>query len=386
LKVLYVNHTATVSGGERSLLDLLSALPDSITPVLAAPPGPLAELARQRGVPVREIRGTAGSLRLHPRHTPIALAEMALAASQLRRAAIAERADVVHANSIRAGIVCALARGPGVRVVHVRDCLPPGRVSTATMRLIASAADVIVANSRYTAASVLAAAPRAHVEAVHNGVDLSRFDPGRLDRGAARARLGAARGELLLGVVAQLTPWKGQDTAIRALALLRERAIEARLLLIGTARFVASATRYDNESYVRSLEALVDELGVAGSVSWLGEREDVPELIDALDLLLLPSWEEPFGRAVIEAMALEVPVLATAVGGPAEILAGGEGGVLLAPRDAAAWADAVAALAGDEDRRIAIGRAGRLRAVREFSLQAHASAVAELYERALKGL
>ena len=65
-------------------------------------------------------------------------------------------------------------------------------------------------------------------------------------------------------------------------------------------------------------------------MSFLGEREDVPELIRALDILLLPSWEEPFGRALIEAMALEVPVIATSVGGPAEILDDGREGFLRA--------------------------------------------------------
>jgi len=385
LRILYVNHTATVSGGERSLLDLLGALPEEVQPTLAAPRGTLAELARGRGVPVREIRGTAGSLRLHPLHTPVALAEMALAAAQLRRAVAATGAELVHANSIRAGIVTALAGVAPPTVVHVRDCLPPGRASTATMRLIAARTSLLVANSRYTAATVTAAAPRARVEAVYNGVDEARFDPRRIDRAKLRAGLGdGAADQLLLGVVAQLTPWKGQDTAIRTLAALAAEGLDARLLLIGTARFVASATRYDNEAYVRELHELAGTLGVADRVLWLGEREDVAELIGALDMLLLPSWEEPFGRAVIEAMAMGVPVLATDLGGPAEILAGGRGGLLLPPRDAAAWGRAAAALAADPARRAELGRQGRERALADFTLGTHARAMAELYERLLQ--
>ncbi len=252
------------------------------------------------------------------------------------------------------------------------------------MRLIASTASVIVANSHHTAASVTAAAPGARVETVHNGVDLERFDPERIDRAAVRTRLqdGSPDG-LLLGVVAQLTPWKGQDIAIRALAALATEGLDARLLLVGTARFVASATRYDNEAHVRDLRELADGLGVGDRVLWLGEREDVAELIGALDMLLLPSWEEPFGRAVVEAMAMEVPVLATELGGPAEILAGDRGGLLLPPRDPGAWASAAAALARDPARRAQLGREGRERAVREFSLQSHAAAMLEVYRRSL---
>jgi len=386
LRALYVSHTAQVSGGERSLLDLLGALPASVQPLLAAPSGPLREIVEQRGIPTTPITGTAGSLRAHPLHTPLAVGQLALSAAQLSRAARRHRAEILHANSIRAGIVLALTRAPGAaKVVHIRDCLPAGTLTSATMRLIAATADAVIANSRYTAATLTAAAPAARVEVVYNAVDLSRFDPQSIDRAAVRERLGAgAPGRLLLGVVAQLSPWKGQDTAIQALALLREQGLDAHLLLIGSAKFLARATRFDNDSYVRDLHVLAQSAGVGEHVSWLGEREDVPELVRALDVLLLPSWEEPFGRAVIEAMALEVPVIATNVGGPAEILTDGREGLLLPPRQAPAWARAIGALAEDPERRAAMGRAGRERVQRGFTLADHVDAVLDVYGRAMR--
>ena len=382
MNVLYVSHTSTVSGGERSLLSLLSSLPPEINRLLATPQGDLMESARALAVPTTEIRGTAGSLRLHRRHTPKAVGEMSLAALQVARAARRHRADVVHANSIRAGLVLALARPAGARFVHVRDVLPPGSLTTATMRVIAAGA-TIIANSRYTAAAVLKAAPGARVEVVHNPVDLARFDPERIDRLAARAALGVA-GEraLLLGLVAQLTPWKGQDTAVRALSILRERGIDAHLLLIGGAKFVAAATRFDNEAYVADLRQEVERAGLTDRVSWLGHREDVPELMRALDVLVLPSSEEPFGRALIEAMALGVPVLATRVGGPPEIVTDGREGYLLDPGDPGAWADAIQRIAESPDRGAAMGAAGRERALSDFGADRHARTLLELYRRA----
>src|SRR6185437_4817404 len=214
--------------------DLLGALPRELQARMASPPGALAGEAQARGLPWTSIAGTAGSLRLHPLHTPVALSQMTAAAAQVSRAVARHEIELVHANSIRAGIVLGLARRspiPGLRlpgevatVVHVRDCLPPGAASRATLRLIASSASAIVANSAYTAASVRALAPRAAPEVVHNPVDLRRFDPAALDREGARALLGeAGRRRLLLGVVAQLSPWKGQDTAIEALGTLRDR-------------------------------------------------------------------------------------------------------------------------------------------------------------------
>jgi len=385
VNVLYVNHTEVISGAERSLLSLLGGLPEQVAPLLACPRGSLAAASAQLGVPTTAITGTAGSLRLHPLHTPRALLELSLAAAQVRRAARRHRAQVVHANSIRAGIALALARpSPAATVVHVRDCLPPGPLSSAILRLIAASATTVVANSHYTARGVRAMAPRARLEVLHNPVELERFDPARIDRAQARAALGeAGTRAMLLGVVGQLSPWKGQDTAIEALRLLCEQGVDAHLLLIGSAKFVARATRFDNRGYVAQLHALVAGAGLQARVSWLGERTDVPELVRALDALLLPSREEPFGRALIEAMALEVPVIATTVGGPSEIVQDGREGYLVPPGEPDAWAQALGRLAEHAELRAALGRAGRQRVEREFTVQRHVAATLALYERAI---
>ncbi len=385
MNVLYVNHTAVVSGGERSLLALLEALPAEVDPLVATPRGPLLDAVSRLGIPTAVIHGTAGSLRLHPLHTPRALADMELAALGVARIARRRRADLLHANSIRAGIALALGSGHGAaRLVHVRDCLPPGIATTATMRLIAARADTIVANSQYTARSVRASVPDARVQVVHNPVDLRRWDPDRIDRAKARARLGVAgTRRVLLGVLAQISPWKGQHTAVQALAILRERGLDAHLLLIGSAKFVARSTRFDNEAYLARLHGLIAAADLGDRVSWLGERDDAPELVRAMDILLLPSEEEPFGRALIEAMALGVPVLATNVGGPPEIVQDGREGYLLPPGDPAAWAGAIERIAETPELGAELGRAGRIRVEREFSARHHVDAMLDVYRRVI---
>jgi glycosyltransferase involved in cell wall biosynthesis len=384
VRVLFVNHTAQVSGSERSMLVLLAGLPTSVQAWVATPPGGLADAVQEMGFGVIPIRATAGSLRAHPIHTPAAVAEMSLAALQVRRAAHEHRADVVHANSIRAGIETGLARiRRAATVVHVRDCLPPGTMTTATMRLIASTATVVVANSDYTAAGVRTVAPRAQLEVVYPAIDLGRFERLRIDRARARARLGPpGQRAVLLGMVAQLSPWKGQETAIEALRLLRDQGVDAHLLLIGSAKFVASSTRFDNEAYVAGLRELVDRAQLQDRVSWLGERDDVPALMCALDALLLPSKEEPFGRALLEALALQVPALATAVGGPPELIRDGREGRLLPPDEPAAWAQAVREIAETPGRGEQMGRAGRARIAEAFDVQRHVEVVLDLYDRA----
>ena len=384
LRVLYVNHTAAVSGAERSLLALLRALPCDVSARVASPRGPLTHAADELGVPTTRIQGTAGSLRAHPVHTPRTLAELALSAAAVRRAVAQHRPDVVHANTVRSGIVVGLARLAPPTVVHVRDCLPAGVLSRTTMRMIAASATVVVANSAYTARRAQALAPNVPITVIPSAIDLDRWDPARIDRGRARALLGVAgTRSLVFGVVAQVTPWKGQHTAVDALRLLRDEGLDAHLVLVGSAKFVNAATRFDNEAYAASLRRVVADAGLTDRVSWMGEREDVPELVRALDVLLVPSAEEPFGRTLIEAMALGVPVLATNVGGPTEIVRDGRDGYLLPPGEPRAWALALGRIAGDSALAARMGAEGRRRVEQCFTVDRHVAAVVDVYRQAL---
>jgi glycosyltransferase involved in cell wall biosynthesis len=385
MRVLYVNHTATIGGGERSLLELLSGLPSGLSAALACPEGDLALAAHEIGVSVTTIPAATPSFRLGPVQTTRDLINLGRAAIAVRRAARRMHTDLVHANSVRAGLIAApLGRlgGPPV-VVHVRDCLPRGATAEITRRAIGRGAALVLANSSYTAASFAPKGSRATVRTVYNSVDLALFDPARIDRAEARSQLALEPGVAALGVVAQITPWKAQDDAIRTLAVLRRRGFEARLLIVGEAKFARGSETFDNPAFARSLHALVHKLGLGGVVSFLGERVDVPEILHALDLLLVPSWEEPFGRSVIEAMAMETPVIATGVGGPAEIVTDGVDGILLAPQDPERWAEAAARLLEAPESLSEVGKAGRRTATARFGREAHVQAVLAAYREAL---
>jgi glycosyltransferase involved in cell wall biosynthesis len=385
VKVLYVNHTSRISGGERSLLDLLGGLPDGVSPVVACPPGPLADAVRGLGVECHRLPAIDASLRLHPLHTPAGLAGLAAAAVVVAHRARRVDADVVHANSVRGGLVASLAARLGAPpvIAHVRDRLPPGRVSTLTLRALARGASEVLANSEYTRDGVMhaLAGGDATVRVVYSPVDTDRFAPDHFDPSEARARLGLPPGTPVLAVVAQMTPWKGQDDAVRILAHLKRTHPDVRLLLVGSATFTGRATRYDNQDYVRCLHGLIDAQGVRGEVLLLGERDDVPAVLRAVDLLLVPSWEEPFGRTVVEAMAMRVPVVATSVGGPAEIVRAGVDGLLLEPRQPMRWAESIESLLDEPRRRAQMGESGRARALERFSLSAHVDAVLSAYRR-----
>jgi glycosyltransferase involved in cell wall biosynthesis len=331
------------------------------------------------------VPGIQGSLRLHVWHTSRGILDIARAAWSVRGLAVKLEADLVHANSIRAGLAAGLASsagGPPV-VVHLHDSLPSRRSSSLALRAIGSRAAVVIPNSRYTEASFARVHSTTAVRVVHGPVDLKRFDPARIDVATARSRFGLEPSALVLGVVAQITPWKGQDDAIRILGLLKRRALDARLLLVGSLKFVSGATRYDNRAYARELSRLTESLGLRKDVIFLGEREDIPEILRAVDVLLVPSWEEPFGLAIVEAMAMQVPVVATNVGGPVEVVRPRESGLLLPPRSPEIWANSVERLLRRPALRAEMGLKARERVAARFDVEQHVNGVLSAYEEAL---
>jgi glycosyltransferase involved in cell wall biosynthesis len=184
-----------------------------------------------------------------------------------------------------------------------------------------------------------------------------------------------------VGVVGQITPWKGQLEAIEALAALRRRGVAARLLVVGAPTFVDDATRYDNRRYLDRLRQTIADLGVSDGIDMLGQREDVPKILRALDVLVAPSREEPLGRVVLEGMAMELAVVATDAGGPRELIESGRQGVLVPPKNPMALATAVEDLSRDTNLRRSMGKAARARVLERFSVEAHVRRLLGIYER-----
>ena len=381
MKVLVVNHAPQVGGAERSMLSLLDGLGADVEAVLACPDGgPLATLARGRGHETVTIRAAAGSLQLHPSGTARAVRDILVAARQVAAHARRLDADVLHANSIRAGLVTGLAgRFTGLpTVVHLRDRLPPTVAAGASLRAVAATAGRVVAISDFVADGFQRATGSSRPVVVANPVDLEHFDPTRMVGPSIRGRIGLTGDEIAFGVVGQITPWKGQLDAVEAFAAVAEDNPALRLLIVGEVKFTAPTTRYDNRSYLDAITNAISRAGIGCRVSLLGERSDVAEVMHALDVLLVPSYGEPFGRVVVEAMALGTPVLASGDGGPAETISHGVDGVLLPAGDQRAWAKAMVEVASNEELRRRLVRGGRRRAA-GFSVGRHVEAMTRIY-------
>lgn len=363
---------------------VVAGLGDSHDVAIACPAdGRLAKEVDRAGVERLAVPEVNASLRPHPLHTPRGLGQLAQGGMALARAAQSFGADVIHANTPRAGIMAAIAlsRGAPPFVVRAHEHVPPTTMGRAVRALLIRTASSVVAVSDYTADRFNEGLPRPVAVRVYNSIDHARFDPARVTPAGLREELGLASEVALIGQVAQITEWKGHDTSIRALAELRRAGLDVHLLLVGQIAFGAKGVRFDNHAFMNSLERLVDELSVRDAVHFLGQRPDVPEIMRALDLSLLPSWEEPFGLVNVESMALGTPPLVSAAGAGPELVDEGLSGRCLPPKQPQVWAAAMAELLSDRSQLGRLAARGPAAAGR-FRDELHAGEMLAIYERA----
>jgi glycosyltransferase involved in cell wall biosynthesis len=238
-----------------------------------------------------------------------------------------------------------------------------------------------VAISEYVAARFASglSGAKASLRVIDEPIDLRRFAP-RPDRPPADD----PRGRALL-IVGQISAWKGHDTVIRALHTLRRDHPDVRLTIVGEVKFAGSTTRLDNRAYLAELRLLVAQLGLTDAVDFVGERDDIPELMAGATAVLVPSLEEPFGRTVAEAMAIGTPVVATTVGGPAEVIEDGSTGLLAPPGEPDAWSEAISRILRDPQWAQAMAARASEVARRRFAPERHAAAMIEVFELAQAG-
>lgn len=366
--VLYLHEHLEISGGETSLLLLWEYLDrQRFEPMLLCPAsGPLVERARRLGVPAspaefprfRELLGRRGWQGL------------ASVAHQVGRLG----AKILHGNTPHTNLAAAwVGRRLGCRVVWHERTLPESHHWDLD-RWFAFLPDRILCNSAAVARRFGGPGPRVLV--VHNGVPLERFFPGAGGT-AVRQELGLLPEDVAIGIVGNFTPWKNHGLFFRAAALLKGGSLRSRFFVVGGEVFPENRGR---EAWLRD-EAR--RLGLEKEVSFLGIREDMPAVMDALDLLVSTAEVEACSRAILEAMASGTPVVAADAGGNPELVAAGETGLLFSPGDARALAAALRRLIAEVSMRTAMGPKARARAEMHFGIERQVRRIEALYTEVL---
>lgn len=300
------------------------------------------------------------------------------------------RYDLVHSHYWQSGLVAEhLAGGWGVPFVHSNHTLAkvknqflaPGEAPEPETRLagearVISASDVLVGSTdeELEQLACLYGASHDSLKTVYPGVDHSLFQPPP-SRAAARAALGLSDEATLL-YAGRIQPLKGLDLAIRATEEL-SGALEGELVLL----VVGGPSGPSGAAELARLESLAGSLGVSDRIRFLGPRPhgELPGLYGAADAVVVCSHSESFGFAALEAHACGIPVVATAVGGLAHIVADGETGFLVHERDPAIFAARLKTILSDEDLRARFGRTAAARAA-GFDWDKSAAEFLDLYE------
>lgn len=206
------------------------------------------------------------------------------------------------------------------------------------------------------------------ISILHNGVDTARYSPQPELRRSARQRLALPESALVVGIVSRLVPIKDHATLFRAAARLADRKMDVRVLVAG-----AGPEQQRLQTQVHATPSL------AGRVAFLGASENVPEIINAMDIFVLPSLSEGMSNTILEAMGCALPVIATRVGGNPELVQEGRSGLLFAPGDDAQLAAQIELLGASYELRRDYGAAGRRRVLEEFSLEKMLAGYRRLY-------
>jgi len=251
----------------------------------------------------------------------------------------------------------------GANTVEWRSLMPKANIRT--IRVLAEDAEVAL-TMRFTKGGSLT---------IHDGIDCQEFRPGGGE--AVRREFGIPLDAPVAGIVGHIQNWKGQHLVVEAIARARRHFPDLRCLIVG-------GVHRRGVEYAAQLRERITAPDLAGHVFLAGAREDVPACLDAMDIVLHASTvPEPFGRVLIEAMALARPVIAPREGGPLVIVVDGETGLLVPIGDVDKLAKAVLDLLDDKNTRVRLGSAAQESVARKFGVERMIDETERIYREEL---
>jgi glycosyltransferase involved in cell wall biosynthesis len=356
LRILQLCSSSATSGAEKHVVSLSTQLRRKGHEVLAVTPGPgwLPEALRDQGIPTesRLLRGKG----YYP------------TIGHLIRRARRERIDVIHTHLTRAAYigyaVGLLTKTPIITSVHIAN-------NDQIYKRLARRRNRLVAVSGFVRGMLHGRGiPERFIDTVYNGTDFLDFEPS--DPNSVKDELGIPRERRIVGLVARITPEKGQLEMIRAMRQVRREHPDAHMVFVGRVE----------EGFGDELERVIEEERMRDRLTLTGVRHDIPRVMDSFTLSSLPSRMETFGVAAIEAMARGKAVVATKVGALPEVVRHKQTGLLvdLRPDEIA---EAVSYLLANGEEREEMGRAGRDLVERKFSLGEMATRFEAVYRKTL---
>jgi glycosyltransferase involved in cell wall biosynthesis len=361
-----VNNGADIYGASRCLIRLVKALDRTryIPLVLLPEDGPLRQKLEALGVEVV----------FHPRLSIITrrvirswrilifFIEFPASVLFLWRLIRRRKIDLVHTNTgvmVSPGLAAKLAGIP--HLWHIRDWFQEfRRIWKPYSGYILWSSDAVIAISQSVASQFT---DDSKISVVYDGCSLDEFHSDDAQAGQDFRRRFGLGTDFVAGCVGRIKLFqKGQEVLVQAAAVLKARGLRPKILIVGT-------PYPGNESHLQSLKDLIHKSGLQDSVILTGELDDVKPAYAAMNVLVLPSVaQEGLGDVMMEAMAMRVPVIATNIGGPLEVVQDGITGFLVPPSDPEALADKIELLMNDPKLGERLGQAGPKRVMQRFSI------------------
>jgi len=288
-----------------------------------------------------------------------------------------QRVQVIHTSDRpRDAFACVLlARLTGAKcLVHVH--VGYGEWMSPLLKWSLKRADALIAVSEFVRRSLISSGySSANIHVVLNAIDPAAWSP-REGRDEARRELGVPPGAPVVLTVCRLFPAKGPADLIRALPALRDEYPDLRLVIVGEEM---------QAGFKKQLEDIACNVGVAAQVDFMGRRSDIARMMAAADIFAMPSFEEPFGLVFLEAMAMELPVVALDSGGTSEVVSHGVNGLLSKPGDIRTLGENLLQLIRDPSLRARMGACGRRQVQLHFTTSRMAGDTALVYKRLVSG-
>ncbi|MFL5812747.1 MAG: glycosyltransferase family 4 protein [Bdellovibrionia bacterium] len=319
--------------------------------------------------------------------------------SEMRRI-VSEGSNLLHTHqtSILGSIVPWIWSEPSVAMIASRHIMNNHRKKSFLHRAIYRRVDALLVMSETLRRNIIEthAIAERKVKVVSLGLDFDRFDPERVDRNGPRAQWGADADTTVIGLVGRIDPAKGQATFIKAAAgLLKGSDTQQKLKFV----IVGDETRGSNLNYLKDLKQMVAQFRLEDHVVFTGFQENIPEIMSALDVFVMPSRQEAFGLVAIEAMAMSCPVVISQ-GGSAEEIVGTGGALMRAADQSGATSDRLGLIMRPDDafdlqqklkylldhptERVEMGKRARAHVLGRYDRKLRLRRTLEIYERALR--
>ena len=364
-RILHLSETSEPGGSETVLAYIAKSLDPHKYSSLACllREGWLTEHLRDLGVRYRIIENNRP-------YDPAFLARMV-------RLIRSEKIDLVHAHeftmNVYGSVAARLAGVPMIGTIHGKVYFTEKKSRIAAYRLAVAMCSRIIAVSedlRNYFIENIGLKKTKKVLTLYNGIDSDKYAPrGKMDD--LRCRLNIPSGAVVIGSVGSLFKVKAFDHLIQAAAILRESSSDFRLLIAGEG---------SEEEYLRRL---ISEAGLQDKVMLLGFKNDIPDLLNLLDIYVCSSLSEGLSLSILEAMASARPVVATRVGGNPELIADGTSGFMVPPSDPPQLAEKINLLMKSPELGTTMGREGRKIVEAKFSLPRMVESYQDLYEELL---